>query len=65
MSTGLTMTATRSTPWGIKKTWRQVFKTQGFPSTSFYLWKASVNHFSQNVMEGLNFVGSYFLNELS
>ena len=65
MSTGLTMTATRSTPWGIKKTWRQVFKTQGFPSTSFYLWKASVNHFSQNVMEGLNFVGSYILNELS
>ena len=65
MSTGLTMTATRSTPWGIKKTWRQVFKTQGFPFTSFYLWKASENHFSQNVMEGLNFVGSYFLNELS
>ena len=65
MSTGLTMTATRSTPWGIKKTWRQVFKTQGFPSTSFYLWKASVNHFSQNVVEGLNFVGSYILNELS
>ena len=65
MSTGLTMTATRSTPWGIKKTWRQVFKTQGFPSTSFYLWKASVNHFSQNVVEGLNFVGSYILNKLS
>ena len=65
MSTGLTVTATRSTPWGIKKTWRQVFKTQGFPSTSFYLWKASENHFSQNVMEGLNFVGSCILNELS
>ena len=65
MSTGLTMTATHSTPWGIKKTWRQVFKTQGFPSTSFYLWKASVNHFSQNVMEGLNFVGSYIRNKLS
>ena len=64
MSTGLTMTATYSTPWSIKKTWRQVFKTQGFPSTSFYLWKASVNHFSQNVMEGLNFVDSYILNKL-
>ena len=65
MSTDQTMSALLSTPWGFKKTWRQVFKTQVFPSTLFYLWKTWLNHFSCKWMEELNFVCSYLLNELS
>ena len=57
MSTDQTMSALLSTPWGFKKTWRQVFKTQVFPSTSFYLWKTWEKHFSWKWMEKINFVG--------